>query len=91
VVAAFTAWCKDNHIPASTTVQPLHVATWIETQTREHAAPTAKLHLVALRHLFDWLMTGQVIPTNPAGLVRGPSHVVTAGKTPVLAAGGSAP
>jgi site-specific recombinase XerC len=48
------------------------------------AAPTAKLRLAALRHLFDWLVTGQVVPTNPAGSVRGPSHVMTAGKTPVL-------
>jgi hypothetical protein len=29
---------------------------WIEQQTREHAAPTAKLRLAALRHLFDWLV-----------------------------------
>jgi integrase len=31
------------------------------------------------------MMTGQVMPTNPAGSVRGPAHVVKAGKTPVLA------
>ncbi len=37
-----------------------------------------------MRHLFDWLVTGQVVPVNPAGSVRGPSHTVTAGKTPVL-------
>jgi integrase/recombinase XerC len=30
-------------------------------------------------------VTGQVIPTNPAGSVRGPAHVVKAGKPPVLA------
>jgi integrase len=84
-VAEFMAWCEDNRVPSITTVQPLHVAAWIEQQTRDHAAPTAKLRLAALRHLFDWLVTGQVMPTNPAGSVRGPSHVVTAGKTPVLA------
>ena len=47
--------------------------------------PTVKLRLAALRHLFDWLVTGQVVPTNPAGSVRGPAHVVKVGKTPVLA------
>jgi hypothetical protein len=31
--------------------------------------------------LFDWLVVGQVLPTNPAAAVRGPKHVV---KTPVL-------
>jgi integrase/recombinase XerC len=54
-------------------------------QTREHAAPTAKLCLAALCHLFDWLVTGQVMAANPAGSVRGPSHVVKADKTLVLA------
>jgi site-specific recombinase XerD len=34
--------------------------------------------------LFDWLVTGQVIDSNPAHSVRGPRHVVTQGKTPVL-------
>jgi site-specific recombinase XerD len=34
--------------------------------------------------LFDWLVTGQVVPTNPAAAVRGPKHVVKTGKTPVL-------
>ena len=34
--------------------------------------------------LFDWLITGQVVPANPASAVRGPKHVVKTGKTPVL-------
>ena len=34
--------------------------------------------------LFDWLVTGQVVPTNPAAAVRGPKHVVKKGLTPVL-------
>src|SRR6266478_4316069 len=33
--------------------------------------------------LFDWLITGQVLPTNPAAAGRGPKHVVKTGKTPV--------
>jgi site-specific recombinase XerD len=84
-VAGFMTWCDANRVGSITTVQPLHVAAWMEQQTRDHAAPTAKLRLAALRHLFDWLVTGQVMPTNPAGSVRGPAHVVKAGKPPVLA------
>jgi integrase len=34
--------------------------------------------------LFDWLVIGQVLPTNPAASVRGPSHTARTGKTPVL-------
>jgi site-specific recombinase XerC len=34
--------------------------------------------------LFDWLVTGGIVATNPAHAVRGPKHVVKRGKTPVL-------
>jgi integrase/recombinase XerD len=34
--------------------------------------------------LFDWLIVGQVVESNPAHAVRGPKHVVKKGKTPVL-------
>jgi site-specific recombinase XerC len=34
--------------------------------------------------LFDWLVIGQVMPTNPAHSVRGPRHSVSKGSTPVL-------
>jgi site-specific recombinase XerC len=37
-----------------------------------------------LRHLFDWMVIGQIMPTNPAAAVRGPRHIVRRGKTPVL-------
>jgi hypothetical protein len=40
--------------------------------------------LAAIRHLFDWLVTGQILRINPAASVRGPRHVVKDGKTPVL-------
>lgn len=84
-VAAFLTWCEAKaRICSLAAVQPLHVATWIELQTQEHSAPTAKQRLAALRHLFDWLVTGQVIPTNPAASVRGPRHSAIKGKTPVL-------
>ncbi|MGG5812477.1 tyrosine-type recombinase/integrase [Falsiroseomonas sp. CW058] len=84
-VADFLTWCEaEAGVASLAAVQPLHVATWIEMQTRERSAPTAKQRLAALRHLFDWLVTGQVISTNPAASVRGPRHSATKGKTPVL-------
>src|SRR6201993_4996202 len=36
------------------------------------------------RMLFDWLVTGHVIDSNPAHSVRGPRYTVKKGKTPVL-------
>ena len=62
----------------------MHVATYIEQLQRTRSAPTAKLRLAALRHLFDWMVIGQIMPTNPAAPVRGPRHIVRRGKTPVL-------
>jgi site-specific recombinase XerC len=82
--AEFLAWCASVGLSSITTVEPVHVATWIEAATRELAAPSVKQRLAAIRHLFDWLVTGQVVPVNPAGSVRGPRHVVTSGQTPVL-------
>jgi hypothetical protein len=43
-----------------------------------------KQHLAAIRMLFDWLVTGQIVATNPAHAVRGPKHVVKTGKITVL-------
>jgi site-specific recombinase XerD len=84
-VTDFLAWCDDQGVPSVAAVQPFHVATWIELQQQVSAAPTVKARLAAIRHLFDWLVIGQVVPANPTHSVRGPSHVVKAGKTPVLA------
>ena len=36
--------------------------------------------------LFDWLVVGQIVPTNPASAVRGPKHSLKKGKTPALTA-----
>jgi site-specific recombinase XerD len=83
-VSDFLSWCASTGVASIADVQPLHVATWIESQAREVSAPTVKQRLAALRHLFDWLVVGQVVPVNPAASVRGPRHVVRSGKTPVL-------
>ena len=83
-VGDFLNWCENQGVHSIAGVQPLHVSAWIEMQTRKRAAPSVKQQLAAIRHLFDWLVTGQVIATNPAASVRGPSHVVRQGKTPVL-------
>jgi site-specific recombinase XerD len=83
-VAEFLDWCADAGVRSIADVAPLHVATWIEAQTRAVAAPSVKQRLAALRHLFDWLVIGHVVQINPAASVRGPQHIVKGGKTPVL-------
>jgi site-specific recombinase XerD len=80
----FLAWCASIGLSSIASVEPVHVAAWIEAGTRELSAPSVKQRLAALRHLFDWLVTGQIVPVNPAHTVRGPRHVVASGQTPVL-------
>ncbi len=48
--------------------------------------PTIKQHLAAIKMLFDYLVTGQIVPFNPASAVRGPKYSTKRGKTPVLTA-----
>ena len=85
-VSQFSAWCALHGLQELARIEPVHVAAYIEQLQLTLAAPSVKQHLAALRVLFDWLVVGQVIPTNPASSVRGPRHSVRKGKTPVLAA-----
>ena len=82
--AAFLRWCEGQGIGELGRVQPVHVASYIEQLQGEWSAPTVKQHLACIRMLFDWIVTGQVIPSNPAHSVRGPRHSVSKGSTPVL-------
>ena len=83
-VTKFSFWCEAMDILDVREVQPLHVAAYIESL--RIAPPSIKLHLAALRMLFDWLVVGQVMPTNPASSVRGPRYTVKQGRTPILSA-----
>jgi site-specific recombinase XerD len=82
----FAIWCEVKSLDHLRDVQPIHVATYIEELQQRIAAPSVKVQLAAIRMLFDWLVIGQIMPTNPASVVRGPKHVVKKGKTPVLSA-----
>ena len=80
----FLAWCADRGVTRIEDIHPIHVAGWIEERGQTVSAPTVKQGLAALKHLFDWMVTGQIIPFNPAASVRGPSHRVKRGKTNIL-------
>ena len=81
----FALWCEEHHLEL-TQLNSFLIASYIEDLGHQVSAPTVKQHLAAIRMLFDFLVTGQVIPMNPASAVRGPKHVVKKGKTPVLTA-----
>ncbi|MGF6264394.1 site-specific recombinase XerC [Paraburkholderia youngii] len=80
----FLTWCASTGVRSIIEVQPLHVAAWIELQTQASSAPTVKQRLAAIRHLFDWLVTGQIVPHNPAAAVRGRAHSARTDATPAL-------
>ena len=84
-IGQFFDWCDCRGVELLD-VSPLVVASYIENLTSQRSAPTVKLHLAAIRMLFDYLVVGQIVPMNPAASVRGPKHVVKNGKTPVLTA-----
>jgi integrase/recombinase XerD len=81
-ITQFFAWCELHRVFTLREINPVVIGVYIETHPA--AAPTVKQHLAAIRMLFDFLVTGQILPMNPASSVRGPKHVVRRGKTPVL-------
>lgn len=82
-VNRFFLWCEQRSVSLDQ-ISPFVVAAYIEQLCQLLKAPTVKLHLAAIQMLFDWLVTGQIVPVNPATSVRGPKHVVRKGRTPAL-------
>jgi len=85
-VCAFLDWCTERKVDKLGQIQPVHVAAYVEGLQDSHSVPSIKQHLAAIRMLFDWLVTGQVVPINPATSVKGPRYSARRGKTPVLTA-----
>jgi Phage integrase, N-terminal SAM-like domain len=81
----FLSWCEDRGLTLGA-IRPHDVAIYIEELQAAVQAPSIEQQLAAIRMLFNWLVTGQVVPNNPATAVRAPKHVVKTGKTPVLEA-----
>jgi hypothetical protein len=70
-VTEFMTWREDNGVTSITAVQPLHVSAWIEQQTHEHAAPTAKLRLAGVA---SFVQLAGDRPGDTDESVRGPSQ-----------------
>jgi integrase/recombinase XerD len=79
----FFAWVEKSSLTLLT-IKSYHVSAYLADLATSHSTPTVKQHLASLRMLFDWLITGQIMETNPAHAVRAAKHVVKKGKTPVL-------
>lgn len=82
----FCDFLEDRGIQDLARVNPVLIAGYVEKLTEERSKPTVKQYLAAIRMLLDYLVTGGILPFNPASSVRGPKHSVKRGKTPVLSA-----
>jgi integrase/recombinase XerD len=86
----FSDWCEGKGLLDLAHVKARHVGAYIESLALAKpegpglSKPTVKQHLAALRMLFDWLVVGHVLDTNPAHAVRGPKNSQKKGRTPVL-------
>jgi site-specific recombinase XerD len=79
----FFDWLEARGVTQITAVESVHVAAYVE-QLQTRSAPTAKLRLAALRHLFDWMVIGQIMPVNPASVIGARDQRATSGPTGVL-------
>lgn len=78
-VNRFCGWCESRRIEL-TQVTPGLVGEYFDGHAG--SIPTKKLHLAAIRSLFDLLVTRHVVILNPALSVRGERYQVVEGKTP---------
>lgn len=85
-VRDFFLWCESNGIGPLVDIEPIHIASYIEQMTQEKAPQTVKQRLAAIKAIFDYLVTGGILPSNPVSAVRGPKYSTRKGKTPILMA-----
>jgi site-specific recombinase XerD len=60
----FLAWADEGSRSLGT-IRPYDVSLYIESRQQTHSAPDVKQALAAIRMLFDWLITGQILPKTP--------------------------
>lgn len=77
----FLAWCEGRGL-ALHQVSPRDVGQYFDGL--QVAPVTHKLHLSAIRRLFDFLVNRHAVVLNPAATVRTERHQVVEGKTPEI-------
>ncbi|HMN29961.1 MAG TPA: site-specific integrase, partial [Caldilineaceae bacterium] len=84
-VNRFSQWCTLRNLDL-TRLNPVVIAGYIEELQQVLGVTSVKQHLSAIRMLFDYLVTGHVVPFNPAQAVQAPRYSASEGKTPILSA-----
>lgn len=84
-VNRFSHWCTHHQLELIK-LNPVVIASYIEELQGELGVTSVKQHLSAIRMLFDYLVTGHIVPFNPAQAVQAPRYSASEGKTPILSA-----
>ena len=82
-VRQFLAWCEGRGLELIR-IAPKDVGQYFDGLRKSTGIATRKLHLAALRHFFDGMVTRHAIILNPALSVRGERYQVVEGKTPEI-------
>src|SRR5271169_56368 len=82
-VRRFLDWLAPQQVPLAK-ITPGMVGRYFDQHPG--SIPTKKLHLAAIRGLFDKLVTRHTMALNPAATVRGERYQVMEGKTPEISA-----
>jgi len=89
-VIRFLRWADERCLELHQ-VEPVHVAGYVEDLSRSKedggggfAIASIKQNLSGLKMLGSYLVIRQILPPNPAALLRSPRHVVRARPTSVL-------
>ena len=80
-IQRFLGWSHQRGIDL-TRITPRNVGEYLDSQSL--ATVTKKLHLSAIRRLFDFLVLRHAVILNPAATVRTERHQVIEGKTPEI-------
>jgi len=83
-VTLFLEWAEKHGGGELGQIAPWHVGQYIEEMAITSGIATRNLHLSALRHFFDNLVTRHAIMLNPARSVRGERLSVIEGRTPEI-------
>lgn len=84
-VANFLGWCHARGLHDLTEIRPMQVSDWMAELERSYSLSMIKQRLMAVRYLFEWLVTGQQIAANPAQAVRAPSQSLRTKRSPASA------
>lgn len=80
----FLSFCEQRQRKLAS-IMPRDVGEYLDAMP--HSAATKKLHLAAVRHFFDAMVSRHAVILNPAASVRGPRLHIVEGKTPEIGVG----